>query len=127
MSPRCACANDRAWGILRGDRLHRVTFSRSLADYIVRQLGADYRLARLTFTTGAPIEPGEVSPTGLYTITTMKGRVLRVSLHREAAEMFRDESRSIRHCRIVSIQPVSEENRHVEEPRDQAAAQVQAA
>ncbi len=124
MSVGCACPPDRAWGILRGRRLHRVTFSRSLAEYIIRRLGSGYTLARVTFQLGRPLEAGTTSPSGLYAVVTPRGRVLRVSLIQGAAEEFRHETRTIWSCSIVLLQPVSEGDHHghLEEPRSPSAA-----
>ena len=50
------CPHDKAYAVVRGDKLMRITFSRSLAEYIATLTGD--RVCRVSFFTGEKLEPG---------------------------------------------------------------------
>lgn len=78
------------WGILGPNgRLHRATFSKSLAECILTyDRYKDYSLTRLAYRRGAKLEPGEKSHAVYGVIATKKNRVLRIPLTRESAEIY---------------------------------------
>lgn len=100
MSNCTSCkSSDKTWGITcpATNTLHRITFSKGIADFLVRKFGDMYKATRFSYKLGRPLEPGEESCNGLYAIVgTKKDLVLRISLTKEAAEfMTKDESRHI--------------------------------
>lgn len=86
-----------------GDRLHRCTFSRSLAEYLSRLLPGS-EVVRIQLTVGRELVRGESSQTGAYALLSRtKGTILRVQLHREVAELLCDyDSRAIHEVGIVA-------------------------
>jgi hypothetical protein len=95
------CPRDKAYAIIRNNRIHRITFSKSLADYIVSQMDESYQIHRITFTIGKKLEPQQKSSTGLYAIVSKKTDwTLRITMFQEIAETFRDDSRYIAECFI---------------------------
>lgn len=101
------CPQDKAYAVVRGGKLMRVTFSRSLADYIVSQTGD--RVFRVSFYTGKKLDPGHVSESGLYAVAKKSsGWVLRITMFHELAESWRHESREVYECRIVSLKEAAE-------------------
>lgn len=95
---------DRIWGIVKGNKIHRLTFSKSLAEHIV-QKNKEYSVQRFEFQIGKPLQRSEISRTGFYgIISTSKQIALRISLIRECAEyLTQDESRYLAE---VSLRPV---------------------
>jgi hypothetical protein len=86
--------SDKIWGIVKGNKLYRLTFSKSLAEHICQKHG--YELRRMTFHIGKPLKVGEKSKTSLYGIrSSNNGIILRVSMFREIAEEMRDTSRQV--------------------------------
>jgi hypothetical protein len=57
---------------------------------------------------GAPLAPGETSPSGLYAITSTRGTraTLRISLFRDIANEFRDESRAVHACIPITLKEI---------------------
>ena len=91
--------SDKVWGIICPDTntLHRMTFSKSLAEHIAETCGPQYKAAPFTYRRGKMLAPGQGSCNGLYAIIgTKKDLVLRISLFKEGAElMTQDNSRHI--------------------------------
>jgi len=77
------------------NRIHRATFSKSIADLIVEQT-TGYEVREARFIRGRRLEPGEDSD-GIYgVVATDKDLVLRVPLRKELAEIYTsDDSRHI--------------------------------
>ena len=82
-----------------GRRVYRITFSKSLADHMVRALGC-YEVKRVTFRVGRELLPGEASRSQLYALVSKRsGAVLRISMVREIAEELCDyDSRYLAEC-----------------------------
>ena len=98
------CIADQAYAIISKSGIHRITFSRSLAQYVLDKLSrSDYTLERVKFTLGNKLKPGEISPSGLYAIVSSKTDwVLRITLFPELADYFNDNtSRYIATCWIL--------------------------
>ena len=76
-----------------------MTFSRSLAEHIARTSEAPLHVVRVRLRLGALLAPGAVSPTGLYAVCSARsGRILRVTLFQDLAELWRDPSRTVYAC-----------------------------
>lgn len=93
---------------MRGDRIVRLTFSRSLAELIAGQ-DASLSIRRLRIVLDKKLAPGERSPSGLYALVSRDtGIILRVSLIQGIAEMHRDPaSREIYAAWIGEEAPVN--------------------
>lgn len=78
------------------NKLHRATFSRSLAEHIVEKHCPEYEVRSANFVRGKKLHPGE-SSRGIYGIvSTDKDLVLRVPIRKELAEIYAsDGSRHI--------------------------------
>lgn len=103
--------SEKVWGIISENKkgikkLHRLTFSKSLAQLIVEQKSeSGYRLARFEYRVGKDLEVGETSSTGLYALVS-KGSdvVLRISLFKSLSAIHYDEnSRTIKECYLREI------------------------
>jgi hypothetical protein len=67
--------------------VHRLTFSKSLADHLAEQTG--YQVRKVTLQIGRQLAPGEKSSNGLYAICKAKsGWPLRITLFYEAAQLW---------------------------------------
>lgn len=90
--------SEKIWGIVcpKSNTLHRLTFSKSLADHIVG-ITKGYEVRRFLFAVGKPLERGQDSSTGIYGIMSKaKNYALRVSLMKETAMLLSDdETRSM--------------------------------
>lgn len=86
-------ASQKIWGVInpKTNKLHRLTFSKSLADIIVDSVGDDYQVKRFQFQTGKRLSQGEKSRNGLYAIMSAKKHfALRVALTKESADIYND-------------------------------------
>jgi hypothetical protein len=83
------CPNDKAWAIVSDKAVHRITFSKALADHAVKLSSLPYHVERVSIREGSKeLQKGEVSSTGLYAIIDRrKGKILRVALHQTIAEI----------------------------------------
>lgn len=110
MSLMCATGScqtsDRIWGIINPitNRLHRLTFSKSLADFICAT-NPEYQVARFAYSIGRVLERGEVSSTGIYGImSASKHYALRASLIKGTAELYtEDSSRYLRELHLLRV------------------------
>lgn len=102
-SPATGCSAERAYALVRDERLLRVSFSRSLLDHLARCTpGA--RVIRVRIRLGKPLLPGEVCASGLYAICKARsGWPLRVTLFSALADHWRDPSRTVRECWLLSV------------------------
>lgn len=72
------------------NRLHRATFSKSLAKMIIKNYYPEYKIVKGNYIRGRRLEPGESSK-GLYGIIgTKKDSVLRIPITKESANMYYD-------------------------------------
>jgi hypothetical protein len=89
------CPNDRAWAILSDKAIHRITFSKSLAEHAVKSSGLDYRIERIALKEGRELQKGETSSSGAYAvIDRRKGKILRVALNQTIAELLAADYKS---------------------------------
>lgn len=86
------CKDDqRIYGIInpKTNKLHRLTFSKSLADLIAAKTGL--KVTRFRYHIGKDLEPGESSPSGLYALLDADSNLaLRISLDHEIAKIHCD-------------------------------------
>lgn len=99
MTASCATGqcqiSEKIWGVItpESNKLHRLTFSKSLAQDIVKDakklLDMSCEVRRFKFRPGRTLAKGEESKTGLYgIISTSKQYALRISLIKEVAELY---------------------------------------
>lgn len=90
--------------MFRGDKIIRITFSLSLAEHMVKTLGPEFSVQRITFKLGKKLKPNQTSASGLYAIVSSKRDfTLRISLFKEAAQLFCDfDSRYLAECWILN-------------------------
>lgn len=73
-----------------GTRLHRLTFSKTVADFVASY--GDYEVHRFRIKRGRRLEKGETSQTGIYLTCTAKcGSPLRATLIKGIADIHYDE------------------------------------
>lgn len=101
--------SEKIWGITsKGSdgkrKLHRLTFSKSLAE-LITQKNKGYEMSRFEYKIGKQIEPGQSSSTGIYgLISKESGIALRISLIKELSAIHYDEnSRIIKECYLREI------------------------
>ena len=89
--------------MVRGQKLHRITFAKSVAERCAELSGVDYKVQKIELKLGAELGTGEASRSGLYAlISRRKEKLLRVSLIRDAAELMCDnDSRYLRECFVL--------------------------
>ena len=96
------CKFDEAYAVIDDKKLYRVTFSASLADIIAKQTGKAVKKVKLKM--GRTLEPGEQSSSGLYAICKVgSGWPLRVSLFKQAMELWQDSSRVMKECWLTNV------------------------
>lgn len=96
------CEFDKAYAVtdLSGTKFHRISFSKSLCEYLVKMV-PDTWLVRVKLILGKVLAPLDKSATGLYAVCKAKNNwPLRITFFGEAAESWRDDSRIVRECFI---------------------------
>jgi hypothetical protein len=89
------CPNDKAWAIVSDKAVHRITFSKDLAEHALKLSGLPAHVERVTLMEGREIEKGEESSSGLYAIIDRrKGKILRVALGQAIAEILAADYKS---------------------------------
>lgn len=89
------CPNDKAWAIISDKAIHRVTFSKALADHALKSSGLNYRVERVSLKEGRELQKGEASSSGAYAvIDRRKGKILRVALNQSIAELLAADYKS---------------------------------
>lgn len=87
------CKDDqRIYGIINTNtnRLHRLTFSKSLAALISKQTGLT--VARFLYRVKEPLQSGQISPTGIYALLDAKSDLcLRIALDPRIAAIHCDD------------------------------------
>ena len=104
----CRILNDYTYGLIYENRIYRISFSRSLLQYIKEKYFPHYSLVKLQYKIGRRLNKGEKSSSHLYAIVSSKtNRALRISTIREFAEELCDyEYRYIAECKIMEIKDV---------------------
>lgn len=52
------CIADKAYAIIKNNKIHRISFSKSLCNFIVGRLDQSYKVISIKFGLGEKIEPG---------------------------------------------------------------------
>lgn len=95
------CPRDKAYAVIKNNKIYRITFSKSLAEHIVSKFNDSYEVKRVAFRLGERLEAGQISKTGLYAIVSEKNNwTLRITLFQQIADTFRDASRYVAECFI---------------------------
>ena len=82
---------EKIWAIVKNGRLHRLTFSQSLAKMITTQY-PEYQICRAEFKIGKRLEKGEKSASGLYALMSKRGDfALRISLIQGISDLHCDD------------------------------------
>jgi hypothetical protein len=89
-------------------KLHKLTFSKSLADWLVDQAkekwGLELKVERIKFIIGKKLYPHDDSSGKAYAImSNSKGIALRATLCRKTAELMRCESRDIHELWLLPV------------------------
>lgn len=97
------CQDDKIYGLVRAGRLYRLSFSKSLLQHVREGLPEAYTLARFKVYKGRILERGEESSSGLYGIESHKGKLLRIALSKDVADMLCDwRFRKLREIRLTA-------------------------
>ncbi|MFY0656232.1 MAG: hypothetical protein JXR12_05710 [Neptunomonas phycophila] len=101
-------STEKVWGVVNKvkNTLHRVTFSKNLADHIVDTVGDEYEVRRFGFELRDKLSKGETSKNGLYALVSAlkKDLVLRIGLIKETSEMMSDDD--TRYLANISLSPL---------------------
>lgn len=93
--PLQGCPKDKVWIVVQYNKIVRLTFSKSLAEFISSKL-PDSQVQQVEFIVSRKLEKGQKSKSGLYGITNKRdGWMLRICMSSELAEMFRHDSREV--------------------------------
>lgn len=95
---------EKIWGITDGNKLYRLTFSKSLAEFLAK-LDPSYEVARFEFKIGRELDRNESSKSGVYALMSNKGYALRMQLSQELSNIYRDDYS--RHIREVWLKRIS--------------------
>lgn len=85
---------EKVWAIVSQDekKVHRLTFSQSLATHIVKT-NPQYKVKRLGYKLGRRLSLGDKSDSGLYALVSNKGDIaLRISLIKGVSELHYDKT-----------------------------------
>jgi hypothetical protein len=101
------CLSDKAYAIVdrTTKRVYRISFSRSLLQYIIDSNNLNYEVRQISFKLGKHLQQNETSTTGIYAIVKSKNDwTLRISLFKNVANHICDfETRTLRECIITKI------------------------
>jgi len=101
--------------LTKDGRLHRLSFSKSLLLHISAHLPG-YTLARFRIIRGRRLSPNEITPNGLYGISSHKDFLLRIAMDQRIAEFLCDWKWRYLceiHLEPCSIKSKTEEKRNV--------------
>lgn len=102
-------ATQKVWGVINTTKntLHRLTFSKDLAEHITTVVGDEYEVCRFGFELDdEPLVHGQSSKNGLYALVSSlkKDLVLRIGLIKEIAEMIADDdSRYLANVKLTRL------------------------
>ncbi len=84
-----------AWAIVSDKAVHRITFSKALAEHAVKSSERPYTVKRIKLELGKELEKGNTSSSGAYAIVDRnKGKILRVALNKDIAEILAADYKS---------------------------------
>ena len=84
-----------------------MTFSKSLAEFIISNERPDLKLARIEYVRGRRLLADEISTSGIYGILSSSGIILRASLIKEQAIEYCSDTRSLIELHIISGKIIS--------------------
>lgn len=88
--------------MIKDNKVIRITFSRSLAELIIKEVGGE--LHRIKLFIGDPIKDGEDSKNGLYAICKKNSNYpLRVTMFKDLAQLWRSDTVQIMNVQIKLI------------------------
>ena len=96
------CPNDKAWAVVNKDTktLHRITFSKSVAQQICDDSNDPQEVARVTFE----LKPSAQNLWAIVSNIKNKTRVLRIALNKDIATyLANDDSRRVEPCTITQV------------------------
>lgn len=107
MKKSCSCkSSDKIWAVINPNtqKLHRLTFSKGLAEWLATTYGdGQYKAVPYRYIRTGKLF-GDSSPSGLYAIvSSTKDIVLRATLFKEGAEVMTDESRHLEGMYLIPI------------------------
>jgi len=82
---------------MKDDKLYRITFSKSLAEYICETYGYELRKVKLYLN---PV----TDDTKLFVLCKLNGWTLRVTLFEEMAKMWKSPTTMLQGCKIQIIE-----------------------
>lgn len=97
------CSKDKAYAILKNNKIFRITFSKSVSEHICTFLDNDYKIKKVTLKLGKILIRGKISQSKAYAIVSRKNnKILRVTLYKEMAELLCDyDSRYVAECWLL--------------------------
>ncbi len=103
----CKTSN-KVWGLIDDNkRCYRLTFSKSLAEWIIFKHYPKYKLARIEYVRGRKLSTEDISSSGIYGIISNAGIMLRISLIKEQALLYISETRSLCEIHLISGKLIS--------------------
>lgn len=98
--------SDAVWGVVdeSSNTLHRLTFSKPLAQHIVDTIPGNYKLRKFHYKLRDKLSKDQDSRNGLYAIVSSikKDLVLRIGLIKEVSElMTQDDSRYLANIDLI--------------------------
>lgn len=103
----CKTSN-KVWALVDDNkRCYRLTFSKSLAEFIIKKYKPELKLARIEYTRGKRLSSEDISSSGVYGILSSSGIVLRASLIKEQALEYCSDTRSLIELHLISGKIVS--------------------
>ncbi len=99
--------SDAVWGVVdeSANTLHRLTFSKQLAQHIVDTIPGNYSLRKFHYRLRDKLQSNEKSRNGLYAIVSSikQDLVLRIGLSKEVSELLtQDDSRYLANIELMS-------------------------
>lgn len=103
----CKTSN-KVWALVDDTkRCYRLTFSKSLAEFIISSERPDLKLARIEYVRGKRLRESDRSSSGIYGILSSSGIVLRASLIKEQALEYCSDTRSLIELHLISGKIIS--------------------
>lgn len=103
----CKTSN-KVWALVDDNKkCYRLTFSKSLAEFIIKKHCPELKLARIEYTRGRKLSYNEYSSSGIYGVISQSGICLRASLIKEQAQMYISDTRSLCELHLISGKLIS--------------------
>lgn len=103
----CKTSN-KVWALVDKNKCcYRLTFSKSLAEFIISSERPDLKLARIEYARGKRLGNSDTANSGIYGILSSQGIVLRASLIKEQALEYCSDTRSLIELHLISGKIIS--------------------